>query len=447
MKLLSPFLFSSLLLTAHAEDVVCTKKMSKVVTVADGDIFSYKTQTGEKYQARSKCKVTYMADSSCPSIKFSCSEFDLANTKSNCKGGDKLNVIADGKSKKFCQNTSPSVTAKKKLKVVFSSNKKVQSSGAVCTVECVGGSENSTPGSGNTPAPPPGPTIANPGSAASTTTFKIKQTWSQETDYDRTAEVSIPATSAGEKVPVVIHLHGNGGQGNTNVLGSWLGDIAVIVSATGYERSWNVVKEKSKADDVTFILDLIAKVGAEIPAADMNNVAILGTSNGAALTYRLMIETGKDRPFRKVFPMVSSLVSAQYRDGQFWKSTTSEAPGEPNVYDTAVVPEFADDFVYMHFHGTEDGLIKYDGQSPGPSLLGPVDVIAAQETDYLFAKAMGYTGSQLPDSAGVSVGLTADKQVEEYSYLDGRAKHYKLVGEGHGTGPSHDKVREVVKAA
>ena len=36
----------------------------------------------------------------------------------------------------------------------------------------------------------------------------------------RTAEVSIPATSAGEKVPVVIHLHGNGGAGNTNVLGS-----------------------------------------------------------------------------------------------------------------------------------------------------------------------------------------------------------------------------------
>jgi len=302
-------------------------------------------------------------------------------------------------------------------------------------------------GSGNTPAPPPGPTIANPGSAASTTTFKIKQTWSQEADYDRTAEVSIPATSAGEKVPVVIHLHGNGGQGNTNVLGSWLGDIAVIVSATGYERSWNVVKEKSKADDVSFILDLIAKVGAEIPAADMNNVAILGTSNGAALTYRLMIETGKDRPFRKVFPMVSSLVSAQYRDGQFWKSTTSAAPGEPNVYDAAVVPEFADDFIYMHFHGTEDGLIKYEGQSPGPALLGPVDVIAAQETDFLFAKAMGYTGSKLPDSSGVSVGLTSDKQVEEYSYLDGRAKHYKLVGEGHGTGPSHDKVREVVKAA
>ena len=34
--------------------------------------------------------------------------------------------------------------------------------------------------------------------------------------------------------------------------------------------------EKSKADDVQFILDLIAKIGAEIPAADMNNVNIAG---------------------------------------------------------------------------------------------------------------------------------------------------------------------------
>ena len=38
----------------------------------------------------------------------------------------------------------------------------------------------------------------------------------------------------------------------------------------------NVYSEKSKADDVQFILDLIAKIGQEIPAADMNNVNIAG---------------------------------------------------------------------------------------------------------------------------------------------------------------------------
>ena len=34
--------------------------------------------------------------------------------------------------------------------------------------------------------------------------------------------------------------------------------------------------EKSKADDVQFVLDLIAKIGADIPEADMDNVNIAG---------------------------------------------------------------------------------------------------------------------------------------------------------------------------
>ena len=116
-------------------------------------------------------------------------------------------------------------------------------------------------------------------------------------------------------------------------MASFLGDEVVIVAPNGYERSWNVYKElfssdaisysyptelllfshsvgrirsqrtvpqeRSKADDVKFILDLITKIGQEIPAADMNNVNIAGTSNGAALTYLLTLSTGSDRPFRR----------------------------------------------------------------------------------------------------------------------------------------------------
>jgi len=301
-------------------------------------------------------------------------------------------------------------------------------------------------GSGPTVAPPSGTTIPNPGGAAQELELELVQSWSQETDYTRTAKVAVPATTAGQKVPVVFHLHGNGGQGNTRPVGGWLGDDCIIVAPDGYERSWNVYTEKSKADDVSFILDLITKIGTDIPAADMNNVNIIGTSNGAALTYRLMIETGADRPFKRAFPMVSSLISPQYHDNQFWASPVSAAPGEANVYDTAVVPVFADDFEYAHFHGTEDGALQYEGQSPGPGFLGGADVIAAQKTDYLWAVAMGYTGAQLDDSAGVSIG-TADKPVQEYSYLGGRVRHYKLVGEGHGTGPGHAKVQEIVRNA
>ena len=55
----------------------------------------------------------------------------------------------------------------------------------------------------------------------------------------------------------------------------------------------------SQADDVSFILELIARVAEEHPAADANNVNLIGTSNGAAIIYRLLIATGIDRPFHR----------------------------------------------------------------------------------------------------------------------------------------------------
>ena len=106
----------------------------------------------------------------------------------------------------------------------------------------------------------------------------------------------------------------------------------------------NIYFEKSKADDVQFILDLIAKIGAEIPEADMDNVNIAGSSNGAAMIYQLLLNTGADRPFRRVFPMVSSLIGPQYHEDQFWTFSQSAAEGQANDFDVPVVPAFNDDF-------------------------------------------------------------------------------------------------------
>jgi len=217
-------------------------------------------------------------------------------------------------------------------------------------------------------------------------------------------------------------------------------DNVVIVCPSGYERSWNVYVEKSRADDVSFILDLITKIGTDIPAADMNDVSIIGSSNGAALTYRLLIETGMDRPFHRAFPMVSSLIGPQYNTDTFWAANY----GETNEYNIAMVPQFKDDFVYAHFHGTEDGAIKYEGKNPGPAFLGNAEVISAQRTDYLFAKAMGYTGDQIEDSAGVMDG----SDVQVYTYLGGRVRHFKMIGGTHGNaGAGNDYVKAVVKEA
>jgi hypothetical protein len=59
---------------------------------------------------------------------------------------------------------------------------------------------------------------------------------------------------------------------------------------------------------------------------------------------------------------------------------------------------------------------------------------------------MGYTGTQLDDSEGVSIGTDA-KPVQQYTYLNGKVRHFKLIGEGHVTGPGHDVVREIVSSA
>jgi len=285
----------------------------------------------------------------------------------------------------------------------------------------------------------------NPGGSVEEITLSITYHWPQEPNgYERQAKVAIPPTNPGEKVPVVFHLHGAGGHGNTQAMGHFLGDKCIIVAPDGYERTWNVYFEHSKADDVKFILDLIEKIGKEIPEADMSNVNIAGSSNGAAMTYQLLLNTGEDRPFHRAFPMVSSLIGPQYHDDQFWIFTESSNTGGANDFNTAVVPAFNDQFQYAHFHGTEDMTIRYEGQNPGPPFLNHAEVLAAQLTDFLWAKAMGYTGEQMDDSDGLSVG-EPEKPTFEYKYLNGRCRHYKLVGEPHGTGPNHPTAQRVIR--
>ena len=65
----------------------------------------------------------------------------------------------------------------------------------------------------------------------------------------------------------------------------------MIVAASGYNRLWNVYSENSQADDVDFLLKLIKKVGEDVPEADIEDVTIVGTSNGAGMIYRLLMET------------------------------------------------------------------------------------------------------------------------------------------------------------
>jgi len=435
----------------HVEGYTCPSGKSKeTITLAVGESVDFSTQETDTYGKNVKCVVKFKRGkrSKCK-LNFSCDAFTLTAKNSNCnKGSDFVKI---GK-EKFCEDNSPDVTVTgRTLNVLFRSNKRSKGGeGAECTATCIDNEEASTttpaasttlpptttPSPATTTAAPttggatsgPGvtvPNVPNPGSDGGTFEITIVQSWSQETDYARVTQVQVPPTAAGQKVPMVIDLHGNGGQGNLRRL-SYLADEAVIVAPNGYERSWNVNNEGSKADDVSFILELISRVAEEHPAADANNVNLIGTSNGAAIIFRLLIATGIDRPFHRVFPMVSSMISVQWRDGSFWKSPDTLT----NDYTVQTVPVFSDDFEYYHFHGTDDGTIAYEGKCPGPPFLGDnVCVVPAQQTDFLFAQAMGYTGEQIPDDDGMEIATN----FVEYSYLDGRVKHFKDVGGTHGS--------------
>jgi hypothetical protein len=77
--------------------------------------------------------------------------------------------------------------------------------------------------------------------------------------------------------------------------------------------------------------------------------------------------------------------------------------------------------------GTVDTVVPYAG---GNGVLG-YQFLDAQESLYLFAKQMGYIGSQLTENQGIQI----DNEVYQFSYLDGDVIMAKLVGANHGLQP------------
>ena len=123
----------------------------------------------------------------------------------------------------------------------------------------------------------------------------IKQSWSQEKNYARPYWVNIPELDDGEALPVIIFLHGNGGNARglqRMVLNRYpkVASQAITVFPEGYRESWNIVSERSKADDRAFVEAIIREL-AERDDVKKNDFTIMGISNGAALVNQIAIET------------------------------------------------------------------------------------------------------------------------------------------------------------
>lgn len=263
-------------------------------------------------------------------------------------------------------------------------------------------------------------TVLTPNGNLANTTLSITQTWTQQTSgYARTAVVQVP-TGAGPH-PVIILLHGNGGTGAGTIgaLGT-SANTAIRVAPDGYLTSWNVDGEASKAPDVAFIRDLISLLKT-YDNVDAGKISIFGNSNGSAMTNRLLIELD-GAAFQNAGCQVSQMLAKMYHDGNFWFNATGS-----NAYDQTIVPAKRRRIISLN--GTVDPLIPYAG---GNSVIGTF--ISAQESIYRFAQAMGETGPQLADAAGV-VGTGTNGHSTpfvKYSYRSGQFVHYKLIGGNHG---------------
>lgn len=265
--------------------------------------------------------------------------------------------------------------------------------------------------------------ITRPPGKLSSGEYFITQSWSQERDFQRPYHVNVPTDSEQDELPVFIFLHGNGGNAKEAMRGftrgrKQLASRYVMVFAQGYRESWNIVSERSKADDVGFIEAIVQEL-AKCNNVDANNFTIMGASNGAALVNQLMIES-KLSNVRNYISGVSPLNVWQH-DGKNFK-----AKGDDNNYRTIVTP--AKGKRLLNISGVSDKLVPYDGglSKVIPAKDGKLAFVAAEESTYVWARQMGYDGERLARSSRTI------ENVEIFSYLDGDVVHYKVTNEGHG---------------
>ncbi len=260
--------------------------------------------------------------------------------------------------------------------------------------------------------------------------YFIRQSWSQEQDFSRPYHVHVPANPDRRKLPVFLFLHGNGGNARASMPAFLrqhpvMAARYVMVFPQGYQNSWNISAERSQADDQLFI-EAIVDTLAACDNVDPDQFTVMGISNGAALVNQLAIETQLPN-FRHYVTAVSPLNDLQH-DGRNFK-----AKGDENGYETIVTPRTGARILTIS--GSEDHLVPYyGGPSPViPAKNGKLGFVAAEESIFFWAKAMGYRGAKLEKPSRI------DGKLEFFSYLNGAVVHCKVVGEGHGAAGAIDE--------
>jgi len=173
---------------------------------------------------------------------------------------------------------------------------------------------------------------------------------------------------AGEPIPLLLVLHGAGGQGAGMAQHTGLSEPATrrgyaVAYPDGIARRWNDGRGNGAThDDVEFIRLLLDSLGRELPV-DPRRIYATGISNGAGLAYRLAC----DLPGR--FAAIAPVAGAP------------AAAIEERCATTRPVS-------VISFQGTRDRLMPYEG---GDVSIRRGRVLPAQQSAALFADVNGCT--------------------------------------------------------
>jgi len=229
--------------------------------------------------------------------------------------------------------------------------------------------------------------------------------------YNYLSDLYIPTNEAGPTgYPVMICLHGNGGNGSTinDPIYATLGDH-IRVGPYGSGSSWNIVDETSIAPDIEYLRNLI-KLLKTFTNVDSTRIRISGISNGAALACRAFVEID-DPAVDLIIPIVSQFHQYEVNNStQFFEPTDHlDTSGSAGSYGYTVqkVPVAGRKILMMQ--NTNDNTIPYNGGAG----VG-IQFIGARLCTYRMAQAMGWAGGE--QNASTTFQGDSNTQVFRYNF-------------------------------
>ena len=257
--------------------------------------------------------------------------------------------------------------------------------------------------------------------------------------YQYVPDIYVPTNeSPADGYPVMICLHGNGGNGSIiNSAPYNLLTDHIRVGPTGLASSWNIVDETSTAPDIQYLKELINLLKT-FNNVDATKIRISGISNGAALACRAFIEID-DPAVDMIIPIVSQFHVKQYAPVQFYMPGDDYEVSSSNTatygYDVEKVP--ATGRKILMIQNSNDGTIPYNGGTG----VG-IQFMGAQDSTYAMALAMGYSGGI--DSSSETYQGDPTTQIYRYTINGNQNEvvHATSSTAGHGTNAKLNSIFE-----